>query len=194
MSATPHGVIVVMGVAGCGKSAVGQELARWQGLPFLDADTLHPTSNIDKMRNGQALTDQDRVPWLDRVVDHLHSHRDGIVVSCSALKYSYRDRLRQAGPLVRFVHLHGETSLLQGRLTDRTGHFMPASLLQSQLDTLEPLRADENGITLDVAAPLLAVIEAADTYLTRTDLMHMSKDRFTPYPNHETRKAAIEKD
>ncbi|KQQ08741.1 gluconokinase [Rathayibacter sp. Leaf296] len=164
----PIGPVVVMGVAGCGKSVVGEHLAERYGVPFVDADTLHPSSNIEKMRSGQPLTDEDRAPWLDLVADELGLRPDGILIACSALKRHYRDRLRRVAPGVRFIHLHGDEALLYQRLASRDGHFMPASLLQSQLATLEDLEVDEHGWTIDVAQPLPSVLVEATSALSGT--------------------------
>ncbi len=132
-------VIVVMGVSGSGKSTIGKAWADAEHWDFREGDELHPQANIDKMRAGQPLNDDDRRPWLDRVVawiaDELESGRDG-VITCSAHKRDYRERLRCAGSGVRFVDIQAGRALLEQRLLERR-HFMPASLLQSQLQTLE---------------------------------------------------------
>jgi gluconokinase len=145
--------IVVMGPSGSGKSTVGERLASQLGLPFIDADDLHPITNVDKMAAGQPLTDDDRWPWLRRVGEAMaEAAPTGVVVACSALKRSYRDAIRREAPGARFVELHGTRALLASRLGAREGHFMPASLLDSQLATLEPLAGDEEGVRLDVSA------------------------------------------
>lgn len=136
-----------MGVSGSGKSTVGEALSRALGRPFIDADALHPPASIAKMSAGVALDDADRAPWLAAVAAWLKQHPGG-VVACSALKRRYRDVLRAAGP-VRFVHLHVPEGALAARLGGRAGHFMPGSLLRSQLEALEPLGPDEQGLTLD---------------------------------------------
>jgi carbohydrate kinase (thermoresistant glucokinase family) len=149
----PKPLLVVMGVSGSGKTTVGQLLAARLGLPFEDADSLHPAANIEKMAAGIALTDEDREPWLALVGSHFAAAEDtGLVVACSALKRSYRKAILAAEPLVRFVHLAGSIELIQRRLGHRHGHFMPASLLISQFSTLEPLGADEPGVTVDLRA------------------------------------------
>ncbi|OQZ91036.1 gluconate kinase [Mycobacterium alsense] len=152
--------VVVMGVSGSGKSTVGAALARRLGVPFIDADTLHPPANIAKMAAGEPLTDDDRRPWLDRVGEWLAAHRDGGVVSCSALKRTYRDRLRAHCPPVTFLHLRGSPELIGARLAARLGHFMPAALLRSQFDALEPLGADEDGMTVDAGRGVDAIVAA----------------------------------
>jgi len=141
--------IVVMGVSGCGKSTVGVLLADRLGVPFLDADSLHPPANVAKMAAGVPLVDEDRWPWLRLVGSALADAPDGIVVACSALRRSYRDLLRTAAPQARFVHLTGTRDQLAARMRARDGHFMPVSLLDTQLATLEPLGADEPGIALN---------------------------------------------
>lgn len=148
-----------MGVSGSGKSTVGAALAQRLRVPFVDADTLHPPANIAKMAAGEPLDDDDRRPWLDAVGEWLAGHRDGGVVSCSALKRKYRDQLREHYPQVVFLHLAGSPALIGGRLAARTGHFMPAALLRSQFDALEPLGADEAGVTVDVGQPVDAIID-----------------------------------
>jgi gluconokinase len=148
-----------MGVSGSGKSTVGAALARRLRVPFVDADTLHPAANIAKMAAGEPLDDADRYPWLERVGDWLAAHRDGAVVSCSALKRAYRDQLRAHCPGVEFLHLSGSAELIGGRLAARTGHFMPAALLRSQLDALEPLGPDEAGMTVDIGPGVDALVD-----------------------------------
>lgn len=158
--------IVVMGVSGSGKSTVGAALAQRLRVPFADADDFHPEANVAKMSAGQALNDDDRHPWLDAVGDWLANHcGEGGVMSCSALKRKYRDQLRKHCPQVRFLHLSGSPEVIGGRQASRPGHFMPASLLASQFDTLEPLEADEHGVVVDVDQDIDAVVE---NYLTRS--------------------------
>ncbi|MDQ6625056.1 MAG: gluconokinase [Verrucomicrobiota bacterium] len=155
----PH--VVVMGVSGSGKSTVGALLAQKLGTRFLDADSLHPAQNLAKMEAGIPLDDVDREPWLQTVGQKLLEARAiPLVVACSALRKSYRDIVRAADPTVRFILLHGSEALLTERLATREGHFMPVTLLQSQLKTLELLDDDECGITLDI-------IESADGLATK---------------------------
>lgn len=155
--------VVVMGVSGSGKSTVGSALARRLRVPFVDADTLHPPANIAKMAGGEPLDDDDRRPWLELVGEWLAGHRAGGVASCSALKRVYRDRLRAHCPRVEFLYLSGSPELIGRRLAARTGHFMPAALLRSQFEALEPLGPDEAGVTVDVDRDVGAII---DTYLS----------------------------
>ncbi|HEY3995825.1 MAG TPA: gluconokinase [Mycobacterium sp.] len=149
-----------MGVSGSGKSTVGAVLAERLRIPFADADSLHPPTNIAKMTAHEPLNDDDRYPWLDKVGEWLAAHPDGGVVSCSALKREYRDRLRTHRPRVEFLHLAGSPELIAGRIAARTGHFMPAELLRSQFQALEPLGADEAGVTVDVDQGVDAIIDA----------------------------------
>ena len=155
-------LLVVMGVTGAGKSTVGGLIAERLGLGFRDADEFHPPADVAKMSAGQPLEDADRWPWLDAIGAHLAAHRgQGCVVTCSALKRAYRDRLRGAAPGLRFIHLHGEMALVAARQAARQGHFMPASLVASQFATLEVPEAEPDVIALDVAAPPSELAEAA---------------------------------
>jgi gluconokinase len=148
-----------MGVSGSGKSTVGSALAQRLRVPFVDADALHPPANVAKMTTGEPLNDDDRYPWLEKVGEWLAGHCTGGVVSCSALKRKYRDQLRVHCPRVEFLHLSGSPELINRRMSARTGHFMPAALLRSQFDTLEPLGADERGVTVDIGHGVDAIIE-----------------------------------
>ena len=156
--------VVVMGVSGCGKSTVGRAIAHDFGAPFVDADDLHPTSNKEKMRRGEPLTDDDRWPWLDVVGERmarLDEAEGPVVVACSALRRAYRERLLAAAPDAVFVYLHGSRELLASRLAGRSHEFMPTTLLDSQLATLEVPGADERAVTVDIAPPPAAVELAA---------------------------------
>ena len=143
-----------MGVSGSGKSTVGRALAERLGAAFIDADDLHPSANQAKMASGTPLTDEDRWPWLAEVGRAIHpdaTNSRWIVVACSALKRVYRDViLREAGGSTVFAHLVGEPELLRERMASRSEHFMPPSLLRSQLETLEPLAASEPGAAFDI--------------------------------------------
>lgn len=150
--------LVVMGVSGCGKTTLGAALAARLGAGFVDADDLHPPANRAKMARGEALTDGDRAPWLDLVAGVLRN-RAPVVVACSALRRAYRDRLREAGE-VRFLHLAAPREVIAARLAARQGHFMPASLLDSQYATLEPPGPDE-AVTLDARLAPDALLEQA---------------------------------
>ena len=149
--------LVMMGVAGCGKSAVGAALAKAMGVPYRDGDDLHPAANITKMSGGEALTDADRWPWLALVGQAL---ADGpMIIGCSALRRSYRAFITQtaAAPVV-FVHLQGSREVIEARMRARQGHFMPPALLDSQFATLEPPGVDENAITVRIDQPLARVV------------------------------------
>lgn len=152
-------LIVVMGVSGSGKSAVGAALAQRLRVPYADADDFHPESNVAKMTAGQALDDHDRWPWLEKIGEWLVEHQDhGGVMSCSALKRRYRDQLRRHTSDTEFVHLHGTPDVITRRQASRPGHFMPASLLSSQFATLEPLEPDEWGTVIDVDQSIDAIV------------------------------------
>jgi carbohydrate kinase (thermoresistant glucokinase family) len=164
---SPPLVIVVMGVSGSGKTAVGSRLATALGYTFHDADDFHPPENVARMQSGQPLDDGLRGPWLDRLamlVDESIAQRQGIVLACSALARRYRDRIGTGRSEVRLVHLDGDEQLIRQRMERRTGHFMPATLLASQLAALEKPTADEAAITVAIAAPpdrIVASIVAA---------------------------------
>jgi len=153
-------VIVVMGVAGSGKTTVGEALASAVGWRFVDADDHHAAASVAKMARGEPLDDGDRWPWLDRlraIIEGALAREDGLVLACSALKASYRARLAggDAGGRVRFVHLAGTPELLRARLAQRPGHFMKLGMLDSQLATLE---VPSDAVTVDVALPLAAQV------------------------------------
>ncbi|ANW20950.1 gluconokinase [Streptomyces clavuligerus] len=148
---TPQ-VVVVMGVAGTGKTTIGPLLAESLGVPYAEGDDFHPPANIAKMSSGTPLDDDDRWPWLDAIGHWAHSRAGlGGVVSSSALKRAYRDRLRAAAPGAVFLHLTGGRELIERRMSERTGHFMPTALLDSQFATLQPLEEDEAGHAVDVS-------------------------------------------
>jgi gluconokinase len=149
-----------MGVSGSGKSTVGAALAQRLRVPFADADDFHPPANVTKMTAGHALDDDDRQPWLEAIGEWLAAHPDG-VMTCSALKRAYRDTLRRHSPEAQFIHLHGDREVITRRQATRPGHFMPASLLDSQFATLEPLEEDERGFVVDVDQSVDQIVEAA---------------------------------
>jgi gluconokinase len=156
--------LVVMGVAGSGKTTVATLLAARLGWTFAEADEFHPQANIDKMSAGIPLTDDDRWPWLEAMRDWLTSEADAgrsTVVTCSALKRAYRDVLRGAAGRVRFVHLAAPAAVIGDRLGHRSGHFMPVSLLPSQFETLQPLLSTEDGVTVDAEGSPDVVVDAA---------------------------------
>jgi gluconokinase len=147
-------IFVVMGVSASGKSTVGRALAEALGATYLDGDDFHSAENVARMRTGQALTDADRQGWLAALSARLGQARaadEGVVLSCSALKRSYRDVLRRGAPALKLVYLHGQRELLAARIAARTDHYMPASLLDSQLATLEPPQTGEAALAFDVA-------------------------------------------
>lgn len=151
MSHNAAPLIVVMGVSGSGKTTVGQRIAQRLAVPYAEADDFHSPQNVAKMQAGTPLDDEDRRPWLDAIGEWLAEHAGrGGVVTCSALKRRYRDRLAAASPEVFFLHLDGSAELIAGRLAEREDHFMPTSLLQSQIDALEPLTADEPGAAVPI--------------------------------------------
>lgn len=155
-------IVVVMGVAGSGKTTVGREVARRLGWRFQEGDALHPPENVAKMRSGQPLDDDDRAPWLAAIAACIDAwRRDGAcgVVTCSALKRAYRDVIIGGRPGVRLIYLSGSRELLAERLRQRRGHFMPASLLDSQLATLVPPSPDEHPLAISVEAPVASIVD-----------------------------------
>ena len=149
--------IVIMGVSGCGKSTVGAALAKALTIPYRDGDDLHPAANVEKMRAGIPLTDDDRWPWLDHVAATLRDAAP-VIIGCSALRRDYRDRIRAgAGGPVQFVHLTGSRAVIAARMAARKGHYMPPTLLDSQFATLEPPGPDE-AIRMDVDQSLTRLI------------------------------------
>jgi carbohydrate kinase (thermoresistant glucokinase family) len=156
-----------MGVAGVGKSTIAQRLADDLGLELAEGDDFHPRANIEKMSSGRPLTDEDRWPWLEALANWTAERRAAgrsTVLTCSALRRAYRDVLRRPDPATFFVHLVGEESLLRERMASRQ-HFMPASLLRSQFETLEPLEPDESGIAVDTVASVEAIAERVESAL-----------------------------
>ena len=165
--------IVVMGVSGSGKSTVGAALAQRLRVPFADADDFHPPANVVKMTAGHPLDDDDRLPWLESIGEWLELHSDGGVMSCSALKRKYRDQLRRHCAEIDFLHLAGTVETIGTRQASRPGHFMPATLLASQFETLEPLEPDEHGIAIDVDQSIDLIVES---YVSTTDSHAIEKE------------------
>lgn len=158
--------MVLMGVAGCGKSSVGAALAGRLGATYLDGDDLHPLANIAKMSQGIALTDEDRWPWLTLVGRTLAAAEGRLVIGCSALKRAYRVHITQeAGTPVTFIHLAGTPEIVAARMNARKGHFMPPELLASQFSALEPPGADENAISVNIDQSLDAIVDTITAQL-----------------------------
>jgi gluconokinase len=151
-------VIVLMGVSGAGKSTLGDELSRMLGWPFRDADTFHPPANIEKMKSGMPLADDDRWPWLDAIgawIGERLARREPGIVSCSALKRAYRARIGARRQGVRLVYLLGSEDMIAARLAARKGHFMPLELLASQFSALEEPGPEERALVVGIAMPPL---------------------------------------
>lgn len=160
---------VIMGVAGCGKTSVGEALANGSKLAFIDGDDLHPPANIEKMSAGTPLTDEDRAPWLRLVGEELAKANGPIAIGCSALKKTYRDQIiANAGETVGFVHLSAPIEVVSERMSSREGHFMPLALLESQFSALEPLGVDEGGRVIDIAGTFDEVVSSARAYITES--------------------------
>lgn len=167
LSSAPAPVMIVIGVSGSGKSTVGRALAAKLDVPFLDGDDLHPVQNITKMAGGQALDDEDRLPWLAALaaqVGAMASARGG-VIACSALKRKYREALLAAASTVSFLLLALPPEVARARVTGRRNHFMPAGLIDSQFDHLEPLDHSEPGLSVDATGELEDEVAAASAYL-----------------------------
>ena len=168
MTRVERPLIVVMGVAGSGKTTIASGLAEHLGVPFVEGDSLHPLANVRKMASGIPLTDEDRWPWLKAIGERMEVERStghGVVVSCSALRHVYRDCLRkQVAGKVHFILLDGSRELISGRMRKRKGHSMPPALLDSQFATLEKPTADEHAVILDISHPVpLLLAEAAQS-------------------------------
>jgi gluconokinase len=169
--------IVVMGVSGSGKTRIGSALAEWLAVEYADGDAFHSPENRAKMASGKPLEDADRWPWLEAIGRYLAQRAEpGAVVSCSALRRRYRDALRRAGADLVFVHLDGDPALIERRIAARRGHFMPASMLASQLATLEPLQPDER-ITVDIAATPEEIVEGIVHRLSERGALNLGTER-----------------
>jgi gluconokinase len=161
---TAPDVVVVMGVSGSGKSTVAKGLSTVLGWEFAEGDAFHPEANVAKMRGGTALVDEDRWPWLAAIgewISEKESRGESGVVTCSALRRAYRDVLREGRPDVRFLHLTAPSDIIRDRMEHRPGHYMPASLLDSQIATLEPLGDDEPGVTITHEGTAAQVLDRA---------------------------------
>jgi gluconokinase len=154
-----------MGVAGCGKSSLGAELARGEGLPLIEGDDFHSPESRAKMAAGTALTDADRAGWLATLGKQLQAHPDGLVLTCSALKRVYRDQLRAAAPQLRFVFMEIAREAAQARVAARGAHFFKASLVDSQFATLEPPTGEPGVLTVDALQPIAVLRGQASAWL-----------------------------
>lgn len=167
----PPDIVVAMGVSGCGKTTVARSISALLGWPYAEGDDFHSGANVEKMRTGIPLTDEDRWPWLRSIGGWISEHEQAgssAVVTCSALRRVYRDLLREGRPGVRFCHVDASREVIEQRLAQRRGHYMPASLLDSQLATLERLQPDEPGVTVSGAGSQDEVVERALTALQLT--------------------------
>jgi len=160
-------VYVVMGVSGTGKTTISKAIAEKYGYIFLEGDDYHPKENIDIMSSGRALTDENRFPWLIELssVAAAERQKSSVLVTCSALKRIYRDEIRKHVPDVVFIHLEGGFDYIAQLVSQREGHFMPLSLLQSQFDTLEPLQADEDGVKVSIENGIETVLQDATAFM-----------------------------
>ena len=169
MNTTPENTsLVVMGVAGCGKSSLGQLCAQALGLPLLEGDDFHSAGNVAKMRSGTPLSDDDRAAWLDALAAELQAHPQGVVLTCSALKRRYRDRLRAATPGLRFVFLELTQEQARERVAARPAHLFPVSLVASQFATLEDPRDEPGVLPLDASQSLQDLGSAVVRWVRRT--------------------------
>ena len=164
--------VVVMGVAGCGKSAVAQRMALQLALPLIEGDDFHPASNILKMQQGTALTDDDRAQWLHTLGTELSRHPEGVVLTCSALKTTYRCTLRAAAPQLRFVHLVITQAESLRRVANRPGHFYPPSLVASQFEALQSPASEDGVLSLAADAPLDELAQQAVAWLADFEFNH----------------------
>lgn len=160
--ATTGRIFIIMGVSSTGKSSVGSALAKKMNVKFIDGDDLHPKANILKMSAGEALNDEDRSPWLERIRDaafSIEKKNEVAVIVCSSLKQKYRQQICDGNVGITFLHLYGEFELVKQRMQDRTGHFMPVELLKNQFDTLE-MPDENNVITIEINQSFESVVES----------------------------------
>lgn len=165
-------VVILMGVSGSGKTTISQALAARTGFAERDGDDYHSAANIEKMKAGIPLTDDDRLPWLHAIAEAINNYANSntpVIIACSALKRSYRDILVHGRKDVRIVYLKGPADLIAQRLTQRGGHFMPPKLLDSQIDALEPPQPDEHILTVDIDAPVERIVDDIITTLHLPD-------------------------
>ncbi len=160
--------IVVMGVAGCGKSSLGAAVAQVLGWPLVEGDDFHTPANVAKMRAGTPLVDADRSGWLALLGTELQRHAAGAVLTCSALKKTYRDQLRAAAPGLRFVHLELSMDAARSRVATRGGHYFQPTLVDSQFDTLEPPRGEAGVLVLDATLPLAELTQQTTQWIQET--------------------------
>ncbi|WP_286303039.1 gluconokinase [Vibrio apostichopi] len=164
--------VIVMGVSACGKSTVGEQLAKKLGRKFIDGDDLHPRANIQKMASGQPLNDDDRIPWLERVSDAAYSleskNEHGIIV-CSALKKKYRDQIRKGNKNITFLFLDGDIDLILQRMRQRQGHFMKENMIKSQFETLERPDNEPDTVVISINGDINNVVDCAAIVLSMTD-------------------------
>lgn len=172
---------VFMGVSGVGKSTIAKAVADALGGAFVEADDLHPSGNVERMRAGLPLSDEDRWPWLNEVCDTAMSRTPPVMVSCSALKQSYRNFIASLLPGVVFIHLTGPSDLIRERMASRKGHFMPVSLLDSQLSILEAPDESPTSHCLDITKPQMeTVAEAISICRQHLEPPEVSGEAFTP--------------
>jgi gluconokinase len=183
MPESPAVVLVIMGVSGSGKSTVAELLASDLGWPFQEGDALHPKANVTKMAAGHALTDEDRAPWLERIADWVDARLDAGengIITCSALKRAYRDLIDRRGSGVVFVYLAGSKGAIASQLSRRHGHFMPQTLLGSQLETLEEPTGDESAVRIELGGSPEELVTEILSRLRLTDAVGPTSPRSTP--------------
>ena len=177
--------VILMGVSGSGKTTLMDALVERLGWPAAEGDAFHPAANVEKMRTGHPLTDDDRWPWLEALATWIGEREragEDVLVTCSALKRAYREVLRRGHPSVWFVHLVVPPEVLEERLESRRGHYMPSSLLPSQLETLEPLGPDEPGVELDATAD---VRDEVDQVLARLEMLRVERHAGRSIPGRD---------